>query len=85
MSIYAELKVLSKSVFYIKLFCYAFYQFCLRIWNQCKTLRFLEPILTYFKNEVFSSIFGKLLIDHLSFLYIFFLGREWRRGTRIYY
>ena len=33
-----------------------FSQFRLQIWNKHKILRFLVPILTYFKKKVFSSI-----------------------------
>ena len=33
-----------------------FFQFCLRIWNHRKILRFLVPILTYLKKTVFCSI-----------------------------
>ena len=31
------------------------------IWNQCKILRLLVPILTYLKKKVFSSIFCKII------------------------
>ena len=33
-----------------------FFQFCLQIWNQCKSLSFLVPILTYLKKKVFCSV-----------------------------
>jgi len=36
-------------------------EFCLQIWNQCKILRLLVPILTYLKKKVFSSIVCKII------------------------
>jgi len=51
-----------------------FFKFCLRIWNQCKILHFLVPILTYLKKKVFSSISKKILGSLYSFTLWFCLG-----------
>ena len=48
-------KHLKECFFNITFSWWVFTQFCLRIWNQHKILRFLVPILTYLKNKVFSS------------------------------
>ena len=55
-------KNLQKNSFLIITFlsCVLF-QFCLRNWNQCKILRLLIPIVTYFKKKVFSSIFWTII------------------------
>ena len=50
-------KLAKKQFFENNFFVMHFFQFCLRNWNQCKTLRLLVPILTYLKKKVFSSIF----------------------------
>ena len=56
------LEKLAKGQFlWITFWLSVFFKFCLRIWNQCKILRLLVPILTYLKKKVFSSNFWKII------------------------
>ena len=48
-----------------------FFKFCFRLWNQCKILRLLVPILTYLKKKVFSSIFFTYYAVYTPLLYGF--------------
>jgi len=51
------MKKLAKEQFFENnFFVMPFFKFCLQIWNQCKILSLLVPILTYLKKKVFSSI-----------------------------
>ena len=61
------------------------FKFCLQIWNQCKILRLLVPILTYLKKKVFSSNFWKIISGLYSLTLLFCRGRERGRWMRNFF